>query len=111
VLHPDSASSAQNAEAIKASVAMCITALGPQSNQRVVVQATGAPAAAAAAASLATDQDISSLPTLSPALSVSAVFLYTDNPRHRHLVGSHQLSVDIDFSKSMCMFAGCRLSL
>eukprot|EP00882_Tetradesmus_deserticola_P008460 GHRQ01008921.1.p1 GENE.GHRQ01008921.1~~GHRQ01008921.1.p1 ORF type:complete len:661 (+),score=305.40 GHRQ01008921.1:513-2495(+) len=42
VLHPDSASSAQNAEAIKASVAMCITALGPQSNQRVVVQATGA---------------------------------------------------------------------
>jgi hypothetical protein len=48
VLHPDSASSAQNAEAIKASVAMCITALGPQSNQRVVVQATGAPAAPAA---------------------------------------------------------------
>ncbi|KAF6266746.1 hypothetical protein COO60DRAFT_11327 [Scenedesmus sp. NREL 46B-D3] len=52
VLHPDSASSAQNAEAIKASVAMCITALGPQSNQKVVVQATGSPSEAGLLSSL-----------------------------------------------------------
>eukprot|EP00879_Flechtneria_rotunda_P014393 GHRR01015040.1.p1 GENE.GHRR01015040.1~~GHRR01015040.1.p1 ORF type:complete len:1094 (+),score=407.36 GHRR01015040.1:691-3972(+) len=39
VLHPDSASNTSNAEAIKASVVMCLTALGPQEdNQRVVVQ-------------------------------------------------------------------------
>lgn len=41
VLHPDSASSAANAEAIKAAVVMSIEALGPQAGQRVVVQMTG----------------------------------------------------------------------
>jgi hypothetical protein len=87
VLHPDSASSAQNAEAIKASVAMCITALGPQSNQRVVVQATGAPASAAASQHLASfHHQITRKCLVFPCCLLHQVLLqFTANPQRKLL--------------------------
>ena len=42
LLHPEGTGSAANAEAIKASAAMCLTALGRNPHQRVVVQMPGA---------------------------------------------------------------------